>query len=54
MKEISIEARLEKLLQKLPAWPLTFFGTVLLAIAVASLVYGYYQWNACLAVRGLL
>lgn len=50
MKEISLEARLEKL----PPWPLTTFGTVLLAIAVASIVFGYYQWNACLAIRGLL
>ncbi len=54
MNEISIEARLEKLWQKLPAWPLTPFGTVMLAIAVASIVFGYYQWNACLAIRGLL
>lgn len=54
MKEISIETRLEKLWQKLPAWPLTFFGTVLLAIAVASILYGYYQWNSCLEIRGLL
>lgn len=55
LKSLSWEQRLESLLPKPPRWwPLTPFGTVLLAIAVASIVYGYYQWNACLAIRGLL
>ena len=54
MKDFSLEAKIERLLPKLPIWPLTTFGTLLLIIFMAGVVFGVYQWLACLEIRGIL
>jgi hypothetical protein len=55
LKSLSWEQRLESLLPKPPRWwPLTWFGTLLLVLFLASVGYGAYQWISCLMLRGLL
>ena len=58
VKSTSWEQRLENLMPKLPIWPLTTLGTVVLImgliIFLACAAFGWYQWNNCLEIRGLL
>lgn len=58
LQGLSWEEKLENLLPKLPRWPLTAFGTVVLImgliIFLACAAFGWYQWNSCLEIRGLL
>ena len=54
LREISLQAKLEKMLHKLPRWPLTTFGTALLVLFLAGVAFGVYQWLSCLMLRGLL
>ena len=54
MKYISLEERLENMLPKLPVWPLTTFGTVIVIIFLLGVSFGVYQWLSCLEIRGLL
>ena len=58
LKDSSWEQRLENLLPELPRWPLTAFGTAVLImgliIFLACAAFGWYQWNNCLEIRGLL
>lgn len=49
-----IEEKLEALIPRLPRWPLTWFGTMLLILFLACVGYGAYQWISCLEIRGLL
>ena len=49
-----IEKHLEELIPKLPRWPLTTFGTVIVIIFLLGVSFGVYQWISCLEIRGLM
>ena len=53
MRDISLEAKLEKLVPDLPRWPLTPFGTMVLLGIIVGLAIGVYECYECYDIRGL-